>query len=1679
MDASNDGSESVDQFLARIASLNSKQGLEEAERSKKMEEEMLQARRERQARRAERARSLSPSKTGPAPSLRHVGEETPKHNLQIEPPVALTPPLQSRTLGRAGSISPKPRRPSVSGVDFSRPLPPLSADDPRPIPSPPLNATSLSRSGTLSWNQRPSPRGIGSIRSRPQSVASLPDASAALRSPTPKHEEEMSKKEISASLSTKDPSWFRQTPDRAAISPAYRKNESETSASQVMTRSMRLPGLSAEKGPTLERDELEKERGTFSSPTSPAKHNLSMLDQQHTPNFEPKAKPRPVSMISETPCKSPALELPAFKPLDLNTPLDSDAATLGRNPSVLSPSGRPLSPTKGLGGFVQSAMMKRSDSVNKRWSVQANAGLKRGDSIAASRPSHLSGASDFSPGHSRNSSKDTRPGWDLQSSPLSGSRPVSSHGAEPTLPSRGRPLSDPDDGSSKSPKARTDYEQRERSDTLESLRRQQNMRRATPPPPESPLERSPSKTMDPRRWSPTKASWLESALNKPDVPKFAPSRPETPAWKLNLQRSKVEEQTRSSAVKDAPTPKVLGSPPPNAHPSEEVSTSTMSPPSIESEPANSPGDTLKPKAARQNVVGPPADSLTVKKEGKPIVPSKRNITPASQKMPQRDTPEEKQPSTSAQTKVTEPSEEPEKPAGLELKTESKSPVVKPKPREGTDKPAGGDLKIESKSPIVKPKPRSTTEIDFRATLKSRQAPSTTSNDTEPEFKAVFGKLKRTQTQHYVAPDLLKDNITRGKAALNATGGPQKTQHVDEFKESILQKKEAMKAGGSATRKRPESIDSKAKPAEAVPEALARRMTLHKATPSKEQAEIKTPAGAPGKSTKPALHSEHRTDKAALPGTERPIPAVHTNAGTERPQAVDTNKPEVVPTAASVNKPGKVFAPPTVETAPATAAVTTEAPKRSSTEPRSGFRAPENSKIAARLNPALAGLLSRNGSPKLPGDSPSTDSSRVQVREVQHTSQGGSGEEPAELTHMTKARAKGPRRRAPKASTSKSTRQESVAPAGSRTEAGTDGHPTPPKPLPLAKETISVDLPLRQSRSFMTREAVGTEAGEKAEKTIAKPAQGAALIHAMSEPNGQQVKPIDILKTRSYTQPAPANETEPSPKSKPPVANKSAELRKVSSTIGGRQPAEKSSSMKLSTPRSFDVLTDRPSVVSSPPESDLERKANTTSPPFPSVLPLTPSKSKMNTPKASKPSSGPEKSASLTSPSKVGGLGLKFESPAAKRSTTIPELTPPPEPDRLQSRLDRSRGPTTSDSGLASQIETFFGMLPRPSEKAEFDTQQFLSSQNKAADKTKTLSNQIWQVTGNGKKTAMPPQQEHILFEDCMYLCVHTMQSPNGSSLVDVYLWCGDEVPAAAIEDAQLFCRKVARDNSTKLQVVNQGKESSEFFQALGGIVIVRKSKSSALYMLCGRRHLGHLAFDEVEFDPSNLSSGLPFLISAKFGKLYLWKGAGSDPEDVGCARLIGMDLGLTGEIEEITEGEEPSSFWESFPSGASRRQTGQESHRKGPFRGRPSKLYRVEHDRPKSSGGFWGLRSLSPPKQTPKALVEEIVPFTQNDVDAHHIHILDTYAEVYVLVGASAKKPSEFVTALHIAQEMAVLSPSVQDRPVLPSCFVVFGEPPQHIKSVFRKWTPARTSPQTGQICVRVEEVMQELGMTL
>lgn len=1277
--------------------------------------------------------------------------------------------------------------------------------------------------------------------------------------------------------------------------------------------------------------------------------------------------------------QSLVLDLPTFKPLDMSSNADGDSIGLGRTSSIMSSAGRPPSPTKGLGGFVQSAMMKRSDSVNKRWSVQANAGLKRGDSVATTRPAHLAGVTGFTPGHSRNSSKDTRTAREGTSSPLSSSRPVSSHGSDPVSVTRGKPLPRPQDESASLSKDRALSEQ---DDNPPESPARQSHRPATPPPQESLLSRSPSKTPDARRWSPTKASWLESALSKPESPRFAPVKADIPAWRLSMQRPKELQAHSSEGVHDSREPaatiKPLKSPPIDQ-------TSPVHPNSSDDMASDSVRKHAKPALTSENSVKTPLQSppltsnLLDTSSGKPAVPSKRNITPTTAKPI----------SEGKLSGQTIPDATPAKQVSIHSSTGISSP----------------EAKSGFKPPVLKSKPQTPPKTDFRANLKSRQTPTVGNANDEPEFKAVFGKLKRTQTQNYVAPDVLKSNITQGKAALSATGGPQPSKRVDEFKESILQKKEAMKTGTGTLGKRPESLNSP-KPSEPVPEALVKRIGLHKTGPSSESIEVK----------------KAFNDTPATPILSRDLP----------PKPLVLKKETLTTQAPSNLLQAKSLSEESISTTVATASISEKKPsstlRKTNTNPESieprnnalpstegGFKArlAENRKLAARINPALAGILSRSGSPRPAEDkvANASTSTNTQPDTMQSSTL-------TELTHVTKGRAKGPKRRTPKAS---SATQETSISSEEKPSSKAETTQVKVAPLPSPKPSISspsVTKPTISSPSVTKPSILSTsvtkaiaannvEVSEQSRGPKPTPRKPSSNIELPKSGENQDSKPqatpnmksksLPVEKTAPEVVNAKIGPKQSSLEIKPLASAKHAELRTEPKPLVSKA-IENESSGKPATPKKFAVLPDRPTMVASPPESDGEKYLPSLSPPIFNNRPLTPSKSKLNTPKPRPTLDNASKSTAST-PSKAKGLGLQLESSPRKAAGT-PELTPPPESESIPSRFrpvpSKPKSLEKSPSKIKTQLQTFFGSVPQVGEKAEFDTQAFLTSQNKPVEKTKTLSMQIWEVNGDGKRTPMPPQQEHILFEECMYLCVHTMQPPAGGRKPETYLWCGDEVPEAAVEDAQLFCRKIARDNGAKLEVVKQGKESSEFFQALGGIVIIRKSKSSALYMLCGRRHLGHVAFDEVDFTASNLFSGFPFLISAKFGKLYLWKGAGSNPEDVGCARLIGMDLGLTGEIEEISEGAEPAGFWESFHSrpqkpSISDTRTGVE-HSKD----HSSRLYRVEHDRPKSSGGFWGLRASSPPKQSPKALVEEVSPFTQKDLDVNHIHILDTYNAVYV-----------------------------------------------------------------------------------
>lgn len=1697
---------------------------------------------------------------------------------------------------------------------------------------------------------------------------------------------------------------------------------------------------------------------------------------------------------------------------------------------------RPVSPTKGLGGFVQSAMMKRSDSVSKRWSAQAIPGLNRGNNVVTNRGgTGSSSLDDLSP-----VTRDSKPA--REGSTLSTSRPGSSH-SEATIVHNTKGAEHP--GNSEGPSSTTELTSDDgsvkpsfpsRSRAASSLSKA-DLNIDT----QSPTSPYPSKTTDPKRWSPTKATWLESALNRPES-----KRPQQPSWMRDLNKRQSRGSVdlgKPGGFKEVTPVGLMRSSPPGSH---------YKKPSV--------------SGLSDSVTSGAGEADKSKESGPKPVPGDRNID-ASKIGNVSTIGTDADPSPSPKEKDMQPITKPNATEDGSTPTRRSPPALSPKPN--------SILSSSSTSSSISPKPKPQSPvmqkqqspvIDFRANLRRREVTNDNApkEEEQPEFKNVFGRLKKAETKNYVAPDQLKENILRGKAALNSTGGPNRSQRVDDLKESILKQREAIKAGGGSAR-----YDLPAKPEAPIPEAILRRKNLSRSdsvqsgnsTPTLSSPLLSSPQDrSPSKqSFSFKQDNENSGDREALPRS--PLKQSFSSEQDTKDSG-NQESPQRSPLKQSFSSkqenedPGDRESLQAASTADITSVADTEAPaagadsSKQSTEDQdhgdgSGVKSedvdaeakekesheeitqpvraspPRNDAGAARVaaatkglatkgtladrvNPALAGLLSR-GPPAVGGGAnrPSVATTpREYISTPSHQSTNSTS--PPALTHVTKTRTKGPKRRLPKTISTTNTSpvkeaatspvKHAMSPAKDVTSPIKDvmspvkdvmspvkdamfpvkdamspvkdvmspvkeGVVSPIKEAITSpvKEDVTSPLkevttspikedsasPIREDAAFPIKDDVVSPVKEVVtspiEEDVASPVKEATVspiqedatssvkdnvaslkevvtspvkeddtspikedatspvkedvaspvkdvispikettmspidnttspvkenvaspvkedvtspvkevvtspvkevamsplkedivspvtedrpvssnaISQSSEPTMQEPNPVspadvvnkDVLTSplgspsSAYSASAKASEVPESPSiaetvdarpnsaisgkfleskrpffeastssvqqeaeknengstaekaidtsPKPTVSEKSTELTKsLFETSTSNVPREAGKDGSVSTAEKTVDTTLKPAVsekfseAHEPPlteektvdtnpkptvaKSFLELKksifeASTTgipheaekneskpavsekfsempkSPstqekivdtrPKPAVsgMPLDFKKSLFEAPtnsvsqqvgknEASKlpgrlsgrpfdterqfplrpivtqrevgdkediASTGrpvpPPKSMGLPSysfpprptnpkdsdpqksspPKPVIGLGIGADlSELKQRSQQEKALPSPPVPPKkydisLNTSIDdparrpslTSPVPRTTESTQA--ISGFFDSFPKSSDRVDIDPQLILTAKT-GPSKIRTLKKQIWEITGDGKKQDLPVNQEYILYEGSMYLCVHVFESDGGNKS-EVHLWCGDDVSDAAIEDAQVFARKIARENSSKLEVVRQGKETANFIQALGGIIITRRgsssSSSSALYMLCGRRHLGQIAFDEVDFSRRSLCSGYPFVISAKFGKLYLWKGRGSGADEVGGARLIGMDVGLTGEIEEVNEGEEPESFFEVFPDYKETMTSQLSDHwqLKPNYEKYCCRLLRVDHElgqqhQHAQRTGFWNRsrQGSSSPVTRPNDTVQEINPFCQKDIGPKGIYILDTFFELYV-----------------------------------------------------------------------------------
>ncbi|KAA8895170.1 hypothetical protein FN846DRAFT_970874 [Sphaerosporella brunnea] len=883
-------------------------------------------------------------------------------------------------------------------------------------------------------------------------------------------------------------------------------------------------------------------------------------------------------------------------------------------------------------------------------------------------------------------------------------------------------------------------------------------------------------------------------------------------------------------------------------------------------------------------------------------------------------------------------------AGKDKETPSK-PAVADKPelfRRSTVSAASSSRPIDvlANKPALKP----AGQVDFRGVLKPR--PTTDKGDGKGElpFLNAMQRLKSTRTQNYKATDELKERILEGKANLNTTGGPQKSVRKDPLKESLISVRGSLRHSDNSP-KTPTPSKPLFSPVDSKPSVALSFEKKVSAVEAKSSLIVE----------KKVLVTE---PKPSLPLFEKRAPVL---------------EPKPNPSPFEIRK---AFAPGRID------------------------MEKKVSSLADRFNPNLASLLQRGPPAVSSGNAFKAGSSEATTASIQSKDIGNENtpKSSGPLSHMTKGRARGPKRRAPT--------KEPLAVATSNSDSS----------LALPKPTYRSPSPVTRSPSPMAR-GPSPQPVETSKRATPSP-------ELTRKPSSSSLQPVTPQKSDKPKPPTPAK----SPLLRSTSASSLKENEKFlpgSATI--KEEVTKTPPL-IRTPSS-QLLVREPSVGSLRSSSSPAPKEE---PPVPVI-------------KAISPIRLPKRDSDRKNFIVPGFLGLSTSEAMhdAEDSKPMPRLF-----SRTVTPLMEPEEPITDSGALdkdnALLLSQFFKGPAFRANKIDFDVMNILASSPAiATEKIKTAHFDVSDITGNGKLNPVPKEQQHVFFDESMYLCTHRFESAVGKQEVEVYLWSGAKVSESAIEDAQLFARKTARENEGKLVLVKQGRETPTFFQAIGGILVTRRgtrerSSVDSSYMLCGRNYSGGVAFDEVDMQVSSLCSGFPYVVCRK-GGVYLWKGKGATQAEVGVARLVSFEIS-GGEVKECTEGDEPDDFFDVF--------------------GGYSEL---------KSANYWNLRPSSKRYAArlfrmdlqAKSKVAEISPFCQDDLDPREIYVADAFFEFYIVIGSqSQSKREEFQAALQFTQEYAILSVSVEDRPFIPVSSVILGGAPREFKALFRTWDNAKMPTQ-------------------
>lgn len=134
---------------------------------------------------------------------------------------------------------------------------------------------------------------------------------------------------------------------------------------------------------------------------------------------------------------------------------------------------------------------------------------------------------------------------------------------------------------------------------------------------------------------------------------------------------------------------------------------------------------------------------------------------------------------------------------------------------------------------------------------------------------------------------------------------------------------------------------------------------------------------------------------------------------------------------------------------------------------------------------------------------------------------------------------------------------------------------------------------------------------------------------------------------------------------------------------------------------------------------------------------------------------------------------------------------------MEDKAEKDDAATDTDN--VRQLAQFFKGPSFRSNTIIFDHMSILATSPAIpVEKINTDKFEVSEITGYGKLNPVSEEEQHLFFDESMYLCIHNFEGLSGKKKTEVIFWSGAKVSESATEDAQLFARKVARDNDARL-----------------------------------------------------------------------------------------------------------------------------------------------------------------------------------------------------------------------------------------------------------------------------------------